>query len=105
MLLRYNCVNRLRVTLDKRDEADLRVGEHLLDGVNGATGDSGPFEASQPVSGGFLREPEGERTHCASIQDAEGEEKVSKAKAQKKHYENKKAVSSCIQSKLYRFDS
>lgn len=52
------------MTLAKRAKADLWVGEHLLDGVNGATGDSGAFEALQPLSSGLLREPEGERTLC-----------------------------------------
>lgn len=51
------------MTLAKRDEADLWVGEHLLDGVNGTTGDSGAFEVSQPLSSGLLREPEEERGH------------------------------------------
>lgn len=51
------------MTLAKRDEADLWVGKHLLDGVNGATGDSGAFKVSQPFSRGLHGEPEGKRTH------------------------------------------
>lgn len=54
----YSCVNRLSVTLANRDEADLWVGEHLLDGVNRATGDSGALETSQPLSCRLLRKPE-----------------------------------------------
>lgn len=47
------------MTLANRDNADLGVGEHLLDGVNRAAGDSGAFEASQPLSRRLLKEPKG----------------------------------------------
>lgn len=60
------------MTLAKRDEADLWVGKHLLDGVNGATGDSGAFKVSQPFSRGLHGEPEGKRTHSALIEDTGG---------------------------------
>ncbi len=39
-------------------QTNLRVGEHLLNVVDRATGDTGAFKASQPLSSRLLHEPE-----------------------------------------------